>query len=123
MFKKKKNSDLYLSDLQPLSAGGKTLLTITYIILLIWAAFILVPLAIMVISSFNGNQGQYISMSGEYVFSLDNFRYLFKETQFLKWVLNTLKIAVATTLLTLIFVSFTGYAYSRFRFKEKEQVL
>ena len=49
MFKKKKNSDLYLSDLQPLSAGGKTLLTITYIILLIWAAFILVPLAIMVI--------------------------------------------------------------------------
>ena len=123
MFKKKKNKDLYLSDLQPLSAGGKTLLAITYIILLVWAAFILVPLAIMVISSFNGNQGQYISMSGDFVFSLDNFKYLFEKTQFLKWVLNTLKIAAATTILTLIFVSFTGYAYSRFRFKGKRASL
>lgn len=123
MFKKKKNKDLYLSDLQPLSAGGKTLLAITYIILLVWAAFILVPLAIMVISSFNGNQGQYISMSGDFVLSLDNFKYLFEKTQFLKWVLNTLKIAAATTILTLIFVSFTGYAYSRFRFKGKRASL
>ena len=121
--KKKKNKDLYLSDLQPLTAAGKVALTISYLILFIWAAIILVPLAIMVISSFNGNQGQYISMTGEFVFSVKNFKYLFEETQFLKWVLNTLKIAVATTILTLIFVSFTGYAYSRFRFKGKKASL
>ncbi len=84
MFKKKKNKDLYLSDLQPLSAAGKLALTISYVLLIIWAAIILVPLAIMVISSFNGNQGQYISMTGEFVFSLDNFKYLFQETQFLR---------------------------------------
>ena len=121
--KKKKNKDLYLSDLQPLSAAGKIALTISYLILFIWAAIILVPLAIMVISSFNGSQGQYISMTGDFVFSLDNFKYLFEETQFLKWVVNTLKIATATTILTLIFVSFTGYAYSRFRFKGKKASL
>lgn len=123
MFKKKKNKDLYLSDLQPLSAAGKAALTISYVLLIVWAAIILVPLGIMVVSSFNGNQGQYISMTGKFVFSLDNFKYLFQETQFLRWVVNTLKIATATTILTLIFVSFTGYAYSRFRFKGKKASL
>ena len=123
MFKKKKNKDLYLSDLQPLTAAGKVVLGLSYLILFIWAAIILVPLAIMVISSFNGNQGQYISMTGEFVFSMKNFKYLFEETQFLRWVVNTLKIATATTILTLIFVSFTGYAYSRFRFKGKKASL
>ena len=123
MFKKKKNKDLYLSDLQPLSAAGKVALTISYVLLIIWAAIILVPLGIMVVSSFNGNQGQYISMTGKFVFSLDNFKYLFEKTQFLRWVVNTLKIATATTILTLIFVSFTGYAYSRFRFKGKKASL
>ena len=123
MFKKKKNKDLYLSDLQPLTAAGKVALTISYLILFIWAAIILVPLVIMVVSSFNGNQGQYISMTGDYVFSVNNFKYLFEKTQFLRWVVNTLKIATATTILTLIFVSFTGYAYSRFRFKGKKASL
>lgn len=123
MFKKKKNKDLYLSDLQPLTAAGKVALTISYVLLLIWAAIILVPLVIMVVSSFNGNQGQYISMTGDFVFSLNNFKYLFEKTQFLRWVVNTLKIATATTILTLIFVSFTGYAYSRFRFKGKKASL
>ncbi|WP_243344046.1 sugar ABC transporter permease [Anaerococcus sp. AGMB09787] len=123
MFKKKKKENLYLSDLQPLSTAGKFVLAISYLILFIWAAIILVPLVIMVISSFNGNQGQYISMNGTFVFSLENFTYLFKETEFLRWVWNTLKIATATTLLTLIFVSFTGYAYSRFRFRGKKASL
>lgn len=121
--KKKKNKDLYLSDLQPLTAAGKVALTISYLILFIWALIILVPLAIMVISSFNGNQGQYISMTGDFIFSMKNFKYLFEETQFLRWVVNTLKIATATTILTLIFVSFTGYAYSRFRFRGKKASL
>lgn len=123
MAKKNKNKDLYLSDLQPLSAAGKVALGISYLVLFIWAAIILVPLAIMVISSFNGNQGQYISMTSKFVFSLDNFKFLFQKTQFVRWVVNTLKIATATTALTLIFVSFTGYAYSRFRFKGKKASL
>lgn len=123
MFKKKKNKDLYLSDLQPLTTAGKVALTLSYLILFIWAAIIVVPLVIMVVSSFNSNQGQYISMTGDFVFSVNNFKYLFEKTQFLRWVVNTLKIATATTILTLIFVSFTGYAYSRFRFRGKKASL
>lgn len=118
--RKSNKNDLYLSDLQPLSTFGKVMMAITYVILFLWAAVILVPLAIMVISSFNGNQGAYISLTSDFVFSLKNFKLLFEQTHFLRWVANTLKISVATTLLTVIIISFTGYVYSRFRFKGKK---
>lgn len=122
MFKKKK-SDLYLSDKQPLNTVGKIMLAISYVILIAWAIAIIWPLGVMVISSFNGNQGQYISMSGDFAFSLKNFEYLFNETNFLLWTKNTIIIAIATALLTLLIVSFTGYAYSRYRFKGKKASL
>ena len=125
MFKKKKteNKGLYLSDQQPLNTVGKIMLAISYIILIAWAVIVIVPLAMMVISSFNGNQGQYIQMNSKFAFSLDNFKYLFEETNFLLWVKNTIVIAVATAIITLIIVSFTGYAYSRYRFKGKRMSL
>lgn len=120
MFKKKKNTEgLYLSDRQPLNTVGKILLVISYLILIAWVVAIIWPLAIMVISSFNGNQSKYISMAGEFAFSTKHFTYLFEQTNFLLWVKNTIIIAVITALLTLLFVSFTGYAYSRYRFKGK----
>ena len=121
--KKKKNNDLYLSDRQPLNTVGKILLAISYVIMIAWAFIIIWPLSVMVISSFNGNQGRNISLSGEFVFSLKNFEYLFTETYFTQWVGNTILIAVITAVLTLIIVSFTGYAYSRFRFKGKRMSL
>lgn len=119
MFKKKKDNSLYLSDKQPLNTVGKILLAISYVIMFAWAFIIVWPLSVMVISSLNGNQGRNISLSGEFQLSLKNFEYLFNETYFAKWVGNTIYIAVATAILTLIIVSFTGYAYSRFRFKGK----
>ena len=124
MFKKKnKNKDLYLSDKQPLNTAGKIMLAISYIILIVWAVVIIFPLGIMVLSSFNGNQSAYISLSSEFAFSLKHFEYLFKETNFLLWTKNTIIIAIISTLVTLTIVSFTGYAYSRYRFKGKKMSL
>ncbi len=123
MKKNKKNKSLYLSDRQPLTLVGKIMLGLSYIVMSLWALIIIIPLGIMVISSFNGNQSKYISMSGDFVFSLKHFKFLFEETYYLKWVANTLFIAVSTAILTLIIVSFTGYAYSRFRFKGKKMSL
>ncbi len=121
--KKKKKSTLYLSDRQPLTLVGKIMLVLSYVVMIIWALLIIVPLGMMVISSFNGNQAKYISMSGDFAFSLKHFKFLFEETYYLKWVANTLFIAISTALLTLLIVSFTGYAYSRFRFKGKKMSL
>ncbi len=121
--KKKKDNSLYLSDRQPLNTAGKIMLVLSYVILIAWAIAIIWPLTVMVISSLNGNQSKYISMAGEFSFSLKHFKYLFENTDFVLWVKNTIYIAVMTALLTLLIVSFTGYAYSRYRFKGKKASL
>jgi arabinogalactan oligomer/maltooligosaccharide transport system permease protein len=77
----------------------------------------------MVVSAFNGTQGQYLILNRDFEFSFDHFRYLFEETLYLTWVKNTIFIAVSTALLTLLFVSFTGFAYSRYRFKGRKASL
>ena len=119
----RKKQDLYLSDRQPLTTGGKIMLLINYLILLLWAFLILWPLTQMVISAFNAEQGRYLILGGDYVFSFKHFKFLFEETPYLKWVFNTIIIAVSTAILTIVIVSFTGYAYSRFRFKGRKASL
>jgi arabinogalactan oligomer / maltooligosaccharide transport system permease protein len=120
IFKKKKKSDMYLSDKPPLTTMGKIGIGVTYLILIIWALLIIIPLSQIVISSFNGEQGKYLILNGDFEFSLNHFKYLFNDTLYLKWMINTLFIGIATAILTVIVISFTGYAYSRYRFKGKK---
>lgn len=119
---KKKNS-LYLSDRQPLSALGVVNLAASYAILSAWTIAILWPLFQMVLSAFNGRQEKTLMTNDNFIFSLKHFKYLFEETLYFKWVGNTILIAISTAVLTLIIVSFTGYAYSRFRFKGRKASL
>lgn len=120
---KKKNENLYLSDKPPLNTIGKIGLVLSYAVLIFWVFVIIVPLAQMVVSSFNGNLGKYISLGNGFSFSLEHYRYLFEETYYLLWVKNTIFIAVSTAVLTLVIVSLTGYAYSRFRFRGRKSIL
>ncbi|MGM9988265.1 MAG: sugar ABC transporter permease, partial [Bacillaceae bacterium] len=118
-FKKKKNN-LYLSDKQPLTVGGKVALGISYAFLILWAVLVMWPIAQIIISSFNGAQSNRLILGGEFAFSWKHFDYLFNNTLYLKWMWNTLFISITTAVLTVLIVSFTGYAYSRFRFKGKK---
>lgn len=120
IFNKKKKNDLYLSDKPPLTMMGKVGIGITYVILIIWALLIIVPISQIIISSFNGVQGKYLILNDGFEFSLEHFRHLFNDTLYLKWMANTLYIGIATAILTVIVISFTGYAYSRYRFKGKK---
>lgn len=120
IFRRNKTS---LSDSQPLTPLGVVGLTFTYMILFAWCIAIIWPLFEMVLSAFNGRQGSYLILNKNFEFSLKHFEYLFKETLYLKWVKNTIVIAVATTVLTLIVVSFTGYSYSRYRFTGRKASL
>ena len=120
----KKKNDLYLSDRQPLTFIGVIGLLLSYGVLLVWAFIILWPLAQMVIASLNGNQTQYLNLNtDDFIFSFKHFIFLFEETLYLKWVMNTLFVAISTAVLTLLFVSFTGFAYSRYRFKGRKASL
>lgn len=119
----KKKNELYLSDKPPLTPIGIAGLVFTYIILFSWVIAIIWPLFQMLVSAFNGKQEQYLILNSIFEFSFEHFEYLFTETLYLTWVKNTIVIAVATALLTLVVVSFTGYAYSRYRFKGKRASL
>ena len=85
----KKKENLYLSDKPPLSAGGKILIGLSYLILCAWALAIIWPLAQMLLSSFNGLLTKNISMGGGFTFSTKHFVYLFEKTLFLKWLLRS----------------------------------
>jgi multiple sugar transport system permease protein len=49
-------------------------------------------------------------------FTLENYVYLFKNTAFPQWVVNTLIVSVVSTLLSLVCSIFAGYALARLRF-------
>ncbi len=120
IFKRNRTS---LSDKQPLTPLGIAGLAFTYIILIAWSIAIIWPLFEMVLSAFNGKQESYLILNSTFEFSVKHFKYLFTETLYLQWVKNTIVIAVVTTILTLIVVSFTGYAYSRYRFTGRKASL
>ena len=122
-FTRKKKAGLYLSDRAPLTTAGIIGLAITYLILIAWSFVIIWPIVQICISAFNGAQSNYLILNREFSFSLKNFDYLFKKTYFLNWMWNTVYIGIATAVMTILFVSFTGYAYSRFRFKYKKESL
>lgn len=120
---KVEKTKLNLSDKKRLTTFGKIGVTINYAILIIWCIMIIWPVLQMVLAAFNGSHVKYISLNNIFKFSLKHFEYLFKETDYLKWVVNTLFIAFSNVIITLIFVSLTGYAYSRYRFKGKKASL
>lgn len=122
LFRRKK-SDLYLSDRQPLTPLGMVGVGMTYCVLGIWTLAILWPLTQMIISAFNGAQIDYIIMGRDFEFSFEHFDYLFKETHYLKWLTNTILIAISSAVLTVVIVSFTGFAYSRYRFTGRKASL
>ncbi len=120
IFRKNKTN---LSDKQPLTTMGVIGLIMTYIVLALWCIVIIWPLFEMILSAFNGRQESYLMLNDNFQFSLKHFKYLFNETLYLTWVKNTILIAGATAILTLFVVSFTGYAYSRYRFRGRKASL
>ena len=45
--------------------------------------------------------------------TLDNYRFLFEETQYARWLLNTVLVALAVVLITLVIAMPAGYALAR----------
>lgn len=56
-------------------------------------------------------------------FTIEHFTYLFTETDYGHWFMNTLKISVATSVLTLFVTSLSAYVFSRFRFTLKRSLM
>ncbi|MBT2678737.1 sugar ABC transporter permease [Bacillus sp. ISL-35] len=106
---------------------NKTLrLILSYTILTFMTVIIIYPLLWTVGASFNpGNSLISTSIIPKNP-TFDHYRELFagKESlQYGKWYLNSLKISIFTMIGSMISVSFTAYAFSRFRFKGRKNAL
>jgi len=92
---------------------------------LIVAFFTVYPLVYVVSASFA--PGQSISSLNivpfKDGFTLDHFKYLFQNTDYLLWYKNTLIISASTAFLTVIIASISAYVFSRFRFKLKKTMM
>ncbi|MBU7594756.1 sugar ABC transporter permease [Metabacillus halosaccharovorans] len=101
-------------------------LLISYTILAFMAVIIIYPLLWTIGASFNpGNSLISTSIIPKNP-TLDHYKELFagKESlQYGQWYLNSLKISVFTMIGTILSVSFTAYAFSRFRFKGRKNAL
>ncbi|WP_455661455.1 sugar ABC transporter permease [Pradoshia sp.] len=93
-------------------------LSLTYLVIGIMFAIIIYPVLWIIGSSFNPGD----SLSGSKMIpdnaTLNHYKELFdlENSDYLLWYYNSIKISVMTMILTVISVSFTAYAFSRYRF-------
>ncbi|MDN5386988.1 MULTISPECIES: sugar ABC transporter permease [Bacillus] len=101
-------------------------LLLTYSLLVFMTAVIIYPLLWTVGASFNPGNSLVSTSIIPANPTLDHYRDLFagKESlQYGQWYINSLKISIFTMIGSIISVSFTAYAFSRFRFKGRKNAL
>ena len=118
----KNNSTIQKSGLGA-RASRRLANTIIYIVLIAMTRVWLVPFFGIVMESFKVNTR---GMDGELFpekFGFDNYIRLFKDTDFLKWFINTGLIGVATAFFQTFFVLAMSYTLSRLRFKGRKALM
>lgn len=95
-------------------------LVFCYLIILLAMVIVLVPVLYIFFASFNQGSSLYSSTLIPKNFTLENYRLLFnnpnRSVNFGLWTMNTLKVAGAASLLSVLLTTFTAYGFSRFRF-------
>ena len=101
---------------------GKVLMVLFFILISITVIY---PLVYVVSGAF-GPRNNIADIDNEPFskgFTLEHFIYLFTETDYGHWFMNTLKISVATSVLTLFVTALSAYVFSRFRFTLKRSLM
>lgn len=110
---------------KPVSKSGKErfvrfgIYTFLIILCVIW----MVPFVYLIFQAFRGESTAMVTYIFPKEWSLKNFEILFTETNFLKWYLNTLIIALANAVLQTVIVLCVAYALSRMRFKGRKLLM
>lgn len=94
-----------------------------YIILIITTIIVLYPVVWIITGSLNPGSSLFSTRLIPESFSFDHYIYLFKETNYLIWYKNTLKIAFWNMIISTLLVVSAAYAFSRFRFPGRTQGL
>jgi len=96
---------------------------IIYTILVITTIAVLYPVIWIITGSMNPGDSLFSTRIIPESLTFDHYIYLFKETDYLLWYKNTLKIAFWNMVLSTILVVTAAYAFSRFRFPGRRQGL
>ncbi len=92
-------------------------LTLSYLVIGLVSLIIIYPLVWTVGASLNPGNSLLSSSIIPKNMSFEHYQDLFNgKVDYLNWYYNSMKISFSTMVLTLIFVSFTAYSFSRFRF-------
>lgn len=83
----------------------------------------IVPLFYLVIQSFRGEPGAWSPTFFPQVWTFENYKRLFLETNFPSWYLNTFIIATISCFITTVFVLAVSYAFSRMKFKARKPIM
>lgn len=105
--------------------NSKIRLTLSYIVLTIMSVCALYPALWVVVSSFRPGGSLYSKNFFPSEWTLHHYVELFTSTQYTfgVWYLNTLKIAVFTMIFSVLLVTLSMYALSRFRFRGRKTML
>lgn len=98
---------------------------VLFILLTVTSLFVIYPLVYVVSASFSPGTtiaSLNIIPFGD-GFTIEHFTYLFKETNYGIWFMNTFIIAAATSIGTVIICSLGAYVFSRFRFTFRKSML
>lgn len=99
-----------------LSASDKRTLWMSRIVIWITIAVIMFPALWIVMSSFSAGDSFFLSSLFPKKLSTEHYVELFRETDFMTWVLNSLKMCLVVAVLNLIMTALAAYAFSRLRF-------
>ncbi|BBF43145.1 maltose/maltodextrin ABC transporter, permease protein MalG [Lachnospiraceae bacterium KM106-2] len=106
-----------------LTRGEKTTLWISRVVIWITIIAILFPAVWIFMSSFSLGDSFFLSSLFPKEISLENYRALFEETDFINWVVNSMQLCLAVAVLQLFLTSTAAYAFSRLRFKGRKMGL
>lgn len=94
-----------------------------HVVLLVCLILFLAPAFLVVMAALRENGSLVSSEIIPSSVTLENFRRLFAETPFLRWMANTLFVSTLSTLIAVCVTTLAGYAFSRFRFRGRKNGL
>ena len=98
-----------------------------HLFLLVLAAFWLVPILWLFVTSFSGYKGINTAHFFPQTWTFDNYKQLFFQSdsivQYNQWFMNTLIIAIFTCIISTVLVLMVSYAMSRLRFPGRKQIM
>lgn len=101
---------------EKISGAEKRTLWMSRVVIWLTIVMVMFPVLWIVMSSFSAGDSFFLSSLFPEKFSVEHYVELFRETDFMVWVFNSLKFCFIVALIQLVLTSLAAYAFARLRF-------